>query len=857
MIQTAKVGQRTSSSVFFDWTGPEVRPDGSNGVPITNYTIDLASPRLEVQKLTIVSTDASFDDMIAVELDGAKTRCFLASAPPSEIELKLEELVALQDVSVVLSPDSASNVREFIITFKSPNIDISSLVDASSSCGSTQMTSTVTVQVESDGLQKFVPEIIKITTTQSANTKMAGQFEIAYGFSGDFVKLLMDDSSDMDDLLSSTLLTATISRGKRELELSTSGDNVIVPGMKLRIGGTGTDKQTVTVDTIDGRIVTFHPYYVGDATNENIYVQDTYIGWGHVFDNGLVTAADELTKMVQPQDKLLFQAVVNGVLVEEVATVSASPSGNSNFTLTTDRSVIVTNLTKAAIYKQKTILVDYDVSAEKLKEGFEYLTSVGSVDVTRYGPSEYDEYTWSITFTSNIGSDYCGGSIESCMQISNKTTYAITETNGNACLSGSLGTFYSDTFSGGYRSYESPTVPLDLVYNGASWVGFEAFDENSVTISSCAFTRDTTRPTILTGSVAKSSIRQATIPAITNIVKSIQGTGHVKEVQSIIVNSTDGLFLGGFDLKFGHPFENAPTESMYFRCDESAEDMEYKLESLSTIGDVSVSRTILTSTTQPGYEGITRFSGYQWLVTFISNEGDLPMIKDAGSVDGISLFQYDATIVPKLYIEEVVKGTKLSYYEIIDELTPGQEYTMQVYANSEAGKGISSFSEQKLGLGVRPLSTSVEGKPDAPIISGTKARSASQIELSITPPIDDGASLVNKYVVEVAPALDPNESFVGGSYYSFIIYNTNELQDTHGFWRIHYHDEETNLLRYGASKEEVESALIYLPTLSQATVTMTPDGVNHYNGYNYTLTFSTEVGTLALGDIEVDLTALT
>ena len=55
--------------------GPK-SPDGSNGAPITNYTIDLASPTLEVQFDHCVH-DALFDDMIALDLDGARTRCLL------------------------------------------------------------------------------------------------------------------------------------------------------------------------------------------------------------------------------------------------------------------------------------------------------------------------------------------------------------------------------------------------------------------------------------------------------------------------------------------------------------------------------------------------------------------------------------------------------------------------------------------------------------------------------------------------------------------------------------------------------------------------------------------------------------
>ena len=53
--------------------------------------------------------------------------------------------------------------------------------------------------------------------------------------------------------------------------------------------------------------------------------------------------------------------------------------GAVNLTTVADRSVITTNFTKAAIYKQKTILVECDATADDLKVKLESLTSVGSV----------------------------------------------------------------------------------------------------------------------------------------------------------------------------------------------------------------------------------------------------------------------------------------------------------------------------------------------------------------------------------------------------------------------------------------------------------------------------------------------
>ena len=112
---------------------------------------------------------------------------------------------------------------------------------------------------------------------------------------------------------------------------------------------------------------------------------------------------------------------------------------------------------------------------------------------------------------------------------------------------------------------------------------------------------------------AKTIVEEGLTPSFDNLAASSVVTGRVSEVQSITVNTSDGLIFGGFNLDF-----NNSGIPLYFRADESAKDMEYKLESLPTVGDVTVTRT-----TRVHNSNI--LAGYEWLVTFNSDEGDLPL----------------------------------------------------------------------------------------------------------------------------------------------------------------------------------------------------------------------------------------
>jgi hypothetical protein len=99
--------------------------------------------------------------------------------------------------------------------------------------------------------------------------------------------------------------------------------------------------------------------------------------------------------------------------------------------------------------------------------------------------------------------------------------------------------------------------------------------------------------------VVATLIQSGIPPSIGKVAKSVMVSTLVSEVQSVTVTTLDGLLFGGFNVDF-----NSSGIPVYFRVDESAEDFETKLESLPTVGDVEVNRTLVKSP-----EG--RFMGFQ------------------------------------------------------------------------------------------------------------------------------------------------------------------------------------------------------------------------------------------------------
>jgi len=109
--------------------------------------------------------------------------------------------------------------------------------------------------------------------------------------------------------------------------------------------------------------------------------------------------------------------------------------------------------------------------------------------------------------------------------------------------------------------------------------------------------------------------------------------------------------------------------------------METKLGSLPTVGSVKVKRETITDPNPTNYP--TNFRGYKWFVTFLTLEGDIPMLEvDVAPSDGPILSDASPPVM-----KEEVKGVPLDYVVYFNDLSPGLEYTAEVYATNAIGNG--------------------------------------------------------------------------------------------------------------------------------------------------------------------------
>jgi hypothetical protein len=273
-------------------------------------------------------------------------------------------------------------------------------------------------------------------------------------------------------------------------------------------------------------------------------------------------------------------------------------------------------------------------------------------------------------------------------------------------------------------------------------------------------------PDLMYGSLSGTVVQSGIAPSVLNTAAASVVNQTISEIQAINVTSSDGIITGGFTLDF-----NSSMIPLYFRADESAKDMETKLESLPTVGNVSVSRTVLT-----GMSG--SFIGYQWLVTFISNGGDVPLLTySATPLYSLPLGGNNAEI----NVMEVQKGSALSSVVYLSGLIMGDQYTVQVFAANSAGLGESTLTAQNDGRGVMPLSFNLIGESSPPILSSVVAKSSSQLGLMITPPVLSGGEDASSYLLEYTT----NTSFGLTEQLMFRMYNKGSNAST-GFFRLNF-----------------------------------------------------------------------
>jgi len=250
------------------------------------------------------------------------------------------------------------------------------------------------------------------------------------------------------------------------------------------------------------------------------------------------------------------------------------------------------------------------------------------------------------------------------------------------------------------------------------------------TMSSTSLRVDWTEP--LSSAPVESYVVQVALTggdvAIDNIVSAQTISQARDEVQTIALTASggDASGIGGyFTLSFVDD-----SETIVISADESAADLKTKLQSLSHVrGKVEVERV----DTSVGVGEDKNNSGRRkWLVTFVGNDGDVPLL--VANADDL---QDASSGTPSLVIKETTKGAALPTHVIIDGLEEGRYFLARVAAVNSVGSG--PWAQD-------PNMRRSRSVPKAPLATG-KVLSNVETALTFTVP-DSRGDEIDKYLVE-------------------------------------------------------------------------------------------------------------
>ncbi|CAM9134269.1 unnamed protein product [Discosporangium mesarthrocarpum] len=194
-----------------------------------------------------------------------------------------------------------------------------------------------------------------------------------------------------------------------------------------------------------------------------------------------------------------------------------------------------------------------------------------------------------------------------------------------------------------------------------------------------------------------------------------------------ITEETAGLqpISGTFRLRFGID-STSPLSH-----DASADEVEMALERLVDVGDVTVSKVV------NGY-------GHNWIVTFVSEMGDVdPIEADGSGLTGpsaaVSVSVGQDGVLPSQYGYEEITDASTRTYEI-EGLTLGHLYTVRVRVRNAEGYGAATAT---VPASLRPLEA-----PGAPEDVSLIVMSDTMLKLVWSAPASNGGNPVNMYRID-------------------------------------------------------------------------------------------------------------
>ncbi|DAZ98274.1 TPA: hypothetical protein N0F65_008959 [Lagenidium giganteum] len=526
-----------------------------------------------------------------------------------------------------------------------------------------------------------------------------------------------------------SLITATVAPGSKVAQTSQSMVGVVNRGDSVKIGG-----EVFTVHAtapFTDSVLPLSAYHTQGATAAAVLIADTALGDVSVTSgSSSVTTASDFTASITTGEHVKigqYQFKITAITASSMTIAKVAPTGSDTWPGTTTPHITA--------YKRKKVRVSVNADAADVKRAMNGLPGIGIVDVTRVGPTALNEYTWSVTMQSL-------GTQNTCPEA--------------PCLR-------ADKITG------SSTLLTDVYGNTCATCG----------VSAALITNEASTP--IPGIIGEYSAL--------SIVATREVGGVVDEVQTIATSALANDIKGTFAVNFKNTFQQTPGVVINF--DDTAQDMQTKLQKLPAVGRVNVTRDVNTK------------FGYTWTVTFLSNIGDLPNFITISSLTGTGT---------QVTVQEVVKGVSAPYEAIVDGLAPLQDYYLRAFARNANGYGRGTDIIQQLGKGALPLTTHVGSPPDAPSIISMWPFSGSQIGFALTTPVDHGDP-IQRYLVEYAVG----SSFGTQQIKKLYIYSAVE-RDITGTFQLQYGDDVTPLLKIQTTADGMVAALRTLPTLRPVAV---------------------------------------
>ncbi|RYY35931.1 hypothetical protein EON62_02145, partial [archaeon] len=259
-------------------------------------------------------------------------------------------------------------------------------------CAGANVTSAVHVQVAQAGTSASTPEIVIMETTNTnTSAHMNGTFSLSWSFDGPFTR-------DVCALAGAASGCASVTAGSRIVSTSVDLRPHIARGVGIELGGHRYRVSSAANDEFSFRVLTLDAAAPASLVNAPARSAATLLGLFSIAfgSSSLNTHGVDLTSVLRVTDTLLItgqQYTVQAVVPSAVQLASAFAG---------------TGVAYTPVYKRWEVSVAYDVSAadlaSTLMSGWD---SVGSVEVTRVGPTSDARFRWYMTFTSLQSASVC------------------------------------------------------------------------------------------------------------------------------------------------------------------------------------------------------------------------------------------------------------------------------------------------------------------------------------------------------------------------------------------------------------------------------------------------------------------